>query len=55
MHQEITRIPVRPWMLNGLSERLIVSHYENKLRRHEVLTHSLALFEGLYVGASRKE
>ncbi len=29
MHQEITPIPVRPWTLNGLSERLIVSHYEN--------------------------
>jgi Fe-Mn family superoxide dismutase len=29
MHQEIAPIPVRPWTLNGLSERLIVSHYEN--------------------------
>jgi len=29
MRQEITPIPVRPWTLNGLSERLIVSHYEN--------------------------
>src|SRR5438105_7830982 len=29
MHQEITPIPVRPWTLNGMSERLIVSHYEN--------------------------
>ncbi len=29
MYQEITPIPVRPWTLNGLSERLIVSHYEN--------------------------
>jgi Fe-Mn family superoxide dismutase len=29
MHQEITPIPVRPWTLNGLSERLIVSHYEH--------------------------
>ncbi len=29
MNQEITPIPVRPWTLNGLSERLIVSHYEN--------------------------
>jgi Fe-Mn family superoxide dismutase len=29
MHQQITPIPVRPWTLNGLSERLIVSHYEN--------------------------
>ena len=25
MHQEITPIPVRPWTLNGLTERLIVA------------------------------
>ncbi len=29
MRQEITPIPVRPWTLNGISERMIVSHYEN--------------------------
>jgi len=29
VHQEITPIPVRPWTLNGISERMIVSHYEN--------------------------
>ncbi len=29
MRQEILPIPVRPWTLNGLSERMIVSHYEN--------------------------
>jgi superoxide dismutase, Fe-Mn family len=29
MIEEIAPIPVRPWTLNGLSERLIVSHYEN--------------------------
>ena len=29
MIQHITPIPCRPWTLNGLSERLIVSHYEN--------------------------
>ena len=29
MNQSITPIPVRPWTLNGISERLIVSHYEN--------------------------
>ncbi|MBI3709917.1 MAG: superoxide dismutase [Proteobacteria bacterium] len=29
MRQHIAPIPCRPWMLNGLSERLIVSHYEN--------------------------
>ncbi len=29
MRQQIAPIPCRPWTLNGLSERLIVSHYEN--------------------------
>ena len=29
MRQHIMPIPCRPWMLNGLSERQIVSHYEN--------------------------
>jgi Fe-Mn family superoxide dismutase len=29
MRQHIAPIPCRPWALNGLSERLIVSHYEN--------------------------
>lgn len=29
MARRIAPIPVRPWTLNGLSERLIVSHYEN--------------------------
>jgi superoxide dismutase, Fe-Mn family len=29
MHQDIIPIPVRPWTLNGISERMIVSHYEN--------------------------
>jgi Fe-Mn family superoxide dismutase len=29
MRQQIAPIPCRPWMLNGLSERMIVSHYEN--------------------------
>jgi hypothetical protein len=29
MIQHITPIPCRPWTLNGLSERLIVGHYEN--------------------------
>jgi superoxide dismutase, Fe-Mn family len=30
VHQDIAPIPVRPWTLNGLSERLVVSHYENE-------------------------
>ena len=29
MRQHIAPIHCRPWMLNGISERLIVSHYEN--------------------------
>jgi len=29
MPQEISPIAVRPWTLNGISERMIVSHYEN--------------------------
>jgi Fe-Mn family superoxide dismutase len=29
MHQPIAPIAVRPWTLNGLSERLLVSHYEH--------------------------
>ena len=29
MGQHIAPIPCKPWALNGLSERLIVSHYEN--------------------------
>jgi Fe-Mn family superoxide dismutase len=29
MRQTIAAIPIRPWMLNGISERMLVSHYEN--------------------------
>ena len=29
MPHAVAPIPCKPWMLNGLSERLIVSHYEN--------------------------
>ena len=29
MREKIAPIPFRPWMLNGLSERMLVSHYEN--------------------------
>src|SRR5215467_14163936 len=29
MIRPIVPIPCRPWTLNGLSERLVVSHYEN--------------------------
>jgi Fe-Mn family superoxide dismutase len=30
MQQYIAPIPCKPWTLNGLSERLIISHYENE-------------------------
>jgi hypothetical protein len=30
MGQHIVLIACKPWALNGLSERLIVSHYEEK-------------------------
>src|SRR4051812_15772542 len=29
MRHAVVPIPCKPWSLNGLSERLIVSHYEN--------------------------
>ena len=29
MRQTIIPIPIRPWALNGISERMLVSHYEN--------------------------
>ena len=29
MRHSLVPIPCKPWMLNGLSERLVVSHYEN--------------------------
>lgn len=29
MREKIAPIPFRPWMLNGMSERMLVSHYEN--------------------------
>ena len=46
MDQEIAPIPVRPWTLNGMSERLIVSHYENNyggaVKRLNLITEQLA-------------
>src|SRR5262245_60794597 len=45
MRYELTPIPTRPWQLNGLSLRLIESHYENNyggaLRRLNALTEQL--------------
>jgi superoxide dismutase, Fe-Mn family len=29
MPHEVAPISVRPWTLNGISKRMIVSHYEN--------------------------
>src|SRR5215469_15876491 len=33
MNHPIAPIPVKPWTLNGVSDRLIVSHYENNYGR----------------------
>src|SRR5262249_62391136 len=45
MRYDLTPIPTRPWQLNGLSLRLIESHYENNygggLRRLNALTQQL--------------
>jgi Fe-Mn family superoxide dismutase len=30
MNQHVTPIPIKPWTLDGLSDQLIVSHYENE-------------------------
>ena len=46
MHQVIAPIAVRPWTLNGLSERLLVSHYEyhygSAVRGLNAVRHELA-------------
>ena len=45
MRYQLTPIPTRPWLLNGLSLRLIESHYENHyggaLRRLNAITEQL--------------
>jgi superoxide dismutase, Fe-Mn family len=45
MRYELTPIPTRPWLLNGLTLRLIESHYENHyggaLRRLNAITEQL--------------
>jgi len=45
MRYQLTPIPTRPWLLNGLSLRLIESHYENHyggaLRRLNAITQQL--------------
>ncbi len=49
MPHTIAPIPVRPWTLNGLSERLLVSHYEhhygNAVRTLNALRRELASLE----------
>jgi Fe-Mn family superoxide dismutase len=46
MRYQLTPIHCRPWLLNGLSTRLIESHYENNygatLRRLNAITEKLA-------------
>ena len=50
MLQEITPIAVRPWTLNGISERMIVSHYENNyggaVRTLNAVRKELAVLDG---------
>ena len=45
MRYQLTPIPTRPWLLNGLSLRLIESHYENHyggaLRRLNAITEQM--------------
>jgi Fe-Mn family superoxide dismutase len=46
MRYQLAPIYCRPWLLNGLSQRLIESHYENNyggaLRRLNAITEKLA-------------
>src|SRR2546428_1500478 len=50
MTQEISPIQVRPWTLNGISERMLVSHYENNyggaVRTLNAVRAELAALEG---------
>jgi Fe-Mn family superoxide dismutase len=64
MRQTITPIPVRPWMLNGISERILVSHYENDYGaavrtlneiREELSELDLATARGYRVRALKRE
>ena len=64
MRQTITPIPIRPWMLNGISERMLVSHYENDYGtavrtlneiREELGTLDLATTRGSRVRALKRE
>src|SRR5215471_14786949 len=64
MRQTIIPIPVRPWMLNGISERMLVSHYENDYGtavrtlneiREELAELDLATARGYRVRALKRE
>ena len=64
MNHPIAPIPCKPWTLNGLSDRLIVSHYENNYggairslnaTREQLATLDLALASGDEVRALKEE
>jgi Fe-Mn family superoxide dismutase len=64
MRQRIIPIPIRPWALNGLSERMMVSHYENDYGsavrtlneiREELIELDLATARGYRVRALKRE
>ena len=63
MHQAIAPIAVRPWTLNGLSERLLVSHYEHHYgsavrtveRRPERARHARCRASDYQLGALKRE
>jgi Fe-Mn family superoxide dismutase len=63
MLQEIAPIAVRPWTLNGLSERLLVSHYEHHygsaVRTLNAVRNALASLDGrapdYQIGALKRE
>jgi superoxide dismutase, Fe-Mn family len=50
MRHSLVPIPCKPWMLNGLSERLVVSHYENEygasVRSLNAIQEALAALDG---------
>ncbi|HKX09037.1 MAG TPA: Fe-Mn family superoxide dismutase [Stellaceae bacterium] len=64
MRQTIFPIPIRPWALNGISERMLVSHYENDYGttvrtlneiRDELAELDLATARGYRVRALKRE
>jgi superoxide dismutase, Fe-Mn family len=64
MRHSLAPIPCKPWALNGLSERLIVSHYENDYGtavrslnaiREELATSDLAAMPAYQIRAMKRE